>query len=519
MKTGLSLIRCVVSLSLAVFVVGAIVARVSGQDAKKYVKDALDSRFELPDSSDSDYSSKRSVVNRELATLEATFKKVLKSGNDLGSNQAEVDRFMGGYFLPRMTHYDDIDLSFGLERDRLLREYLAKATNTGARDYVLDSLLLPFAKKVCEGNYHPAARINAMYIVANLNRREGTSVSSGAGRNKRPPTAMTEALAYMIQTIDSVTQPAYLKVAALQGIERQTGLDQLAQKQINQPTRDGIRDRMLKLVQQPYSGKANEDDLLYFQQRIATRVIGNLADPGAANAVALQLKSMIANEKLRLWLRHDAIASFGKLNFTKNAAAQALIKETINDAVNFVAKLASQRADYINREVVLLMENVLVYTGKDIAKLGTPNTEDTQLRRASASAEQGFQRDQESESKPKIHVNLPNYRLNLLRREFKIVANSVAIAINGKDSKSIAGLAASLNLADRREAYNMTVALRLQINQLDKQLYLSDDELPSTTMRLRDNFRTAAEQLSKLPWIIEHHKESLKRLGKKNGDS
>ena len=479
---------------------------VNAQEApKKFTKEKIDSGLELLPlksyKTKAEYDTKKRSVQADLTSLESLTKKVLKGDSEFGPNRDSLDRFLGRYFLPRMTHYDDMSISAGKLRDDLIRNYLNKSYNAQARDHVLDNIIYPFATKVVEGNYHPASRINAMYLIGSLNRREGV-------RRESLPTLMTQSLTYMIAALDKADMPNYLKVAALHGIARHVGIDQDAQKQINNVTRNSIRDRMLKLVQQPYNGKKNDDDLLYFQQRLATQILGELHDPGSANAVGNQLKSMIANEKLRLWLRVDAVAAFGKINFASDAESEKLIKMMIDDSVKLVAVNARQQSVAIKNDLRIMRENYLVYTGKDLAKIGVEKDENEELRDVSMGTGGDFEFGEGSASndddKPKL--NLPNYRLNLVRREIKTVGDVVVVSIFGEDMKTVGGLAAKLPAPQQAEVQTIAIQIRKLMRDVDVAMFGDDfDERnrkeqkfkKAITDRLRETLAQSADELEK----------------------
>ena len=499
---------------------GAIILpqTLSGQDEeKKYLKDSIDSSLIVPKPGTPDYATNKRNVDKELTSLESDTRKILKGDLDFGPNQARLNKYMNQYFLPRMTHYDDISISIGKERDKLIRELLKNASNPTARDYLLDSILFPFAQKVCEGNYHPAARVNAMYIIANLNRRHQVPRAS-------LPTLMTEALNYMIQTIDAADKPMFLKVPALQGIERHVGIDQLPNKQIDATTRGGIRDRMLKLVQQPYTGKKNDDDLLYYRQRIATRILGSLKDPGTGNAVATQLKSMIANEKLKVWLRHDAIAAFGKLQFTNDDATKVIVKDMIDQSIKFVSGVARKQAASIEFDVLRMKENFLVFTGKDLAKVGVKSDTSDELENVSMGTGGDFEfGDDTTNSDDTPKVELPNYRLNLFRRELKTLSETTVLAIVGSDMKVTGGLAAMLSPEEGAAIMDVASKIRKMMRDVDVALFgdefdARDPKLTTAksamTDRLKDTLVSSANDLDQ---VAAESKKSPERGPAKGG--
>ncbi len=483
-----------------VIILGSIAALQAQEPATvtKYDRMALDPSLHLKD--EENYRSRAELkleerrIDSEIHRLTSLTKKVLKGDSEFGPNRDSLDRFLGRYFLPRMTHYDDMSISAGKLRDDLIRNYLNKSYNAQARDHVLDNIIYPFATKVVEGNYHPASRINAMYLIGSLNRREGV-------RRESLPTLMTQSLTYMIAALDKADMPNYLKVAALHGIARHVGIDQDAQKQINNVTRNSIRDRMLKLVQQPYNGKKNDDDLLYFQQRLATQILGELHDPGSANAVGNQLKSMIANEKLRLWLRVDAVAAFGKINFASDAESEKLIKMMIDDSVKLVAVNARQQSVAIKNDLRIMRENYLVYTGKDLAKIGVEkDASQDEIERVSPGAEQGFEVRSKKNARPSEVAELPTYRLNLARRQFKTVGERIASSLAGPNPRQPSGLSGKQSGSDAQKTIQQSIEIRATMRNVDRSIFQSQvrnrNSRLSKTEKLHRALARAAERIN-----------------------
>ena len=492
-----------------------------GQEKKKsYVKDSIDESlkyFDLDTVGKDEFKSRKALVDKERLTLEQDFRKILKGDIDFGQSRASVDKYLNGFFLPRMTHYDDSKMEFGRDRDRLVRQYLGGAKRNDARDYVLDTHLLPYCKKICEGNYHPSSQVNAMSLIAALNRRESVK-----GDQPNPPIPMTEALSYMINTIDA-DKPLHLKIVALQGIERHASIDgQLTSRRINQAARNGIRDRMLKILDAAYTGLKTQDDVTYFQQRIATRVLGDIADPGTNNEVAKKLGGMISDKKLKIWLRNDAVQAFAKLNFDNKAETIDLIKQTVSDSVTMVSEFVRNQSVVIDSELKRIRENALVFSAKDLTKEKTERDQGEELQKASAQLGGEFEVGDKSKSNSKPKVELPNYRLNLVRRYIKTVSNTVALAVYGPDMKNKGGLASRVSDADAAKFKQIAVILRKSMRNTDVALfgdkydardYEKEEFDQAITERLRVALSDAATNIEKMSIAV-----APKKAGKATDD-
>ncbi len=487
---------------------------------KSYKRDSIDASLKYFDADavgKEEFKSRKTLVDKTRLTLEQDFRKILRGDLDYAQNRSTLDKFMTGYFLPRMTHYDDTKIEFGRERDRLIRQYLGNARRNDARDYVLDNLVLPYCKKICEGNYHPGSQVNAMSLIAALNRRESVK-----GDTPLPPVPMTQALTYMISTLDNDSSPLHLKIVAMQGIERHTGIDgQLQNRRINATGRNGIRDRMLKVLDQPYTGAKSEDDVNYFQQRIAARVLGHLGDPGSSNEVAKKLAGMIADKKLRIWLRNDAVQAFAKLNFDKQVETENLIKQMANDSVKMVSNFVREQSVVVTTDLKRIRENALVFSGKDLTKEKTEKDKSETLQQANAQIGGEFETGGKSKKSTKPKVELPNYRLNLCRRYIKTVSNTVAIALYGEDMKTRGGLAAKVSNAEAAKFEQIALILRKSMRSMDVALfgdkydardYTEEEFDQALTERLRVTLNEAATNIEKMAIVAP------KKGGAKAGD-
>ncbi len=476
-------------------------AHVNGQ-AKSYARDSVDASFKDLDAKEvgnGGLKNRTLLAKNALHQLEQDFRKILRGDLDYTQNQNTLDKFLAGYFLPRITHYDDTKIKFGEDRDRLIRQYLGNARQNDARDYVLDRLIFPYCKKICEGNYHPCSQINAMSLIAALNRREATK-----GVQPVPLVPMTQALDYMIATIDAAGRPLHLKIVAMQGIERHTEIDRLLKNhRINATSHQGIRDRMLTILDQTYTGQKSKDDAIYFQQRIATRVLGNLGDPGTGNAVAKKLAGLIANKNLRNWLRNDAIAAFSKLNFGQHAETQHLVKQMVNDSLEFLAEKSKQLAVDVQDYSRWVQENAIIYTGKRPQKLSNKSSQQNLDNPGISDPNEGeFQRQNtdpnQQRSKTRNSFEIPNYQINLKRQEIKLLLNTLVVAMAGEDRRKPAGMSLVLTDKNKSEILQIAQQLRLEIGKISDAPVRSTKLDKTRTQRLYAQLQSTSKQLLQL---------------------
>ena len=108
------------------------------------------------------------------------------------------------------------------------------------------------------------------------------------------------------------------------------------------------------------------------------------------------------------------------------------------------------------------------------------------------------------DDKPKL--NLPNYRLNLVRREIKTVGDVVVVSIFGEDMKTVGGLAAKLPAPQQAEVQTIAIQIRKLMRDVDVATFGDDfDERnrkeqkfkKAITDRLRETLAQSADELEK----------------------
>ena len=494
----------------------ALPLNLASQEKDSYLQDPIDESlqyFDLEAVGKTEFIKRRNTVYKKRQTLERDFRKVLKGDIDFEQNRTSVDKFLNGFFLPRMTHYRNTNLEFGRDRDQLVRQYLGNAKRNDARDYILEAIILPYCKKICEGNYHPSSQVHAMGLIAALNRSESVKAYKPI-----PTFPMAEALEYMISTVGD-DKPLHLKIAALQGIERHTSIDgQLAKKRINQTARSRIRDRMLKVLDSAYTGKKNQDDVTYFQQRIATRILGDVADPGANNEVAKKLVNMIANKKLKTWLRNDAVLAFAKLKLDNQTESIHLTKRMVNESLEYLAETTTQLADQILEDSRWIRENVLIFTGTNASLENIPEKRDSMKDPGVGGPNEGEFKKQNSTKRGKKGASnldafeLPNYQLNSRRHQAKLMINTMVVAMAGKDRHQPEGMSARLNSELKPKVLQVAKQLRICLGDISDAPIAKTREAKSKTRKLEEQLRTTSEKLRQLKskWVLptpEHPKK------------
>jgi len=134
-------------------------------------------------------------INTQIADLQRQIANVINGTAPLADNQKKFDGFFLQYYFPQLTWLDNIENPANYnalynKRYVFFRDYMRKTTLNDVRQYLL-KITLAKMKEIVTGNYHPAARVNAMLIVAELNTKE--TVQSGGSPAPPDPFALAGA--------------------------------------------------------------------------------------------------------------------------------------------------------------------------------------------------------------------------------------------------------------------------------------------------------------------------------------
>ncbi len=244
-------------------------------------------------------SSNRVTTNRVL------------SGAPLQPNSTAFRTYFSNAFA-EMTRIDSIG-NVGDLRWRLL-DQIRKNTKNSEALAEFNRIALIGAKKLCKGNYHPAARYNIALIVGNLDEELYSKSASAA----KPPVPLPEALPVLLDFLNDAQMIDAVKVAALIGLQRH------ARYNLAPPARaTTVSQAMLAILakQEPPSGRTPEGHL--WMRRRATDVLGVIASPGKQNDVLTALQTVLADEDENIALRCTVADAIGHLKFAQDAKIDA----------------------------------------------------------------------------------------------------------------------------------------------------------------------------------------------------
>lgn len=248
-------------------------------------------------------------VKRTMPT--STLNDILSRGKfETPAERDLFDEYLTKYLLPRWSRVkgpkkDDIT-NFPKER-RDFRNYQAKQKRgvTEVHDH-LNELTLDFMKKLVVGDYHPAARVNAMLMIGELNRVE----PSGG----QPAVPLPEALTILLKAADETRFPTGIRAAAMIGVLRhaKAGVQ-------DEEAKKSLGDSMVKLAtsDRPSGAAASGHAWLVAQ---STETLGVLGSVGENGTVFQTLVKTVADEKLPFFARSAAAESLGRLSYPATVA-------------------------------------------------------------------------------------------------------------------------------------------------------------------------------------------------------
>ncbi len=332
-----------VGLAMVAWSTGTLLA----QDEPQYETLPIAAEYEMPTAPPqgasreqvTQFNTKRNEVRTRRTEMQRQVKDTLRGR---GGNAATMEPWFRGYVFPEMTQLDDSTLSrLGDIRERFFKDYFEDAINQNLRNQLI-ALTIPVMKPVAEGNFHPAARVNAVLLLGHLNSREGNR-SGGV-----LPVPVEEVLPWLVQVASTDTWPEYLRVSAMNGIERHTRLRAPGSRnEIPETTAREIGDTMLALIERQPDEKASRE-AVYWMKRRAVQVMGHLALPGEGNRYAAALQNLVSSSSEKMLVRTEAVEAYSKLRFADPAQANAM--DVIRQIGELVVAAANTDANYIDEK-------------------------------------------------------------------------------------------------------------------------------------------------------------------------
>jgi hypothetical protein len=235
---------------------------------------------------------------------EAVVKSVASAAKTYATTGQGNARLANGYFsvyVPaKMTAPDGIKYITELVDEMTNLLLRAQRSNRPQIAQELTVYIFNGMKKVAEGNYHPAARINAALVLARLDRRPANSA------NRTPPVPLPEALPILISLYENESNADGIRAAALQGLHRHVTL---GFPQISPENRTKINSMMTSLLDSPAPQGRPVDAHAYLQRyavdildflranedkSLGTKLISISTEPSNHDLIALYSASRLA---------------------------------------------------------------------------------------------------------------------------------------------------------------------------------------------------------------------------------
>ena len=228
------------------------------------------------------------------------------AGHVLGSAQIRIE--VGGYSVVVSGDYkrrrDPTCAAFEPTRLRMSR------CSSALSQLSMPRITLPKMTEIAKGNFHPAARMNAMLIIGDLNRKEAVQAVP-----PQPPEPLVEAVPVMIDELADPKQIDAVKVAAMVGLlrhvqadVRQRGPQGGAQQpqRIDDATRNRINQVTLDILnlKDPPPGRTPEGHA--WMQRRAIDILAVMGTISSDVNAAQTIEAMISNPDAPVSLRCTA---------------------------------------------------------------------------------------------------------------------------------------------------------------------------------------------------------------------
>ena len=246
-------------------------------------------------------------------------------------NQPMFDAYFLRYFLVRWTQWENIPFLPGYRQK--LRSYFRQIKSGPVYDH-LNVLVLDFMNKLARGNYNPAARINAMLAIGELNDVE----PSGSAAVVPYP----EALKTLSDAVSDADLPDAIHAAAMVGVLRhaEAGIR-------DEGSRRALATVMLRqATADPPTGPSAAGREWIMAQAVDT--LGLLGSTGDDNDVFKAMTGIVSDTRLSDRTRSIAAGALGQLNYAGAVGIDPLAE---------AAKLARFTADCCAEETRLSKES------------------------------------------------------------------------------------------------------------------------------------------------------------------
>ncbi len=345
----------------------AIASTVSGQEDRfegRFKAETIAEKFVIPPLAPTASTEELSQHSRryrpqkiEIRNAEDAFEAAM----DSGSLTPAASEYLTDYLFPSMTQLDVQSLSsLGQQRADFLKSYLDDDYTGPVRQQLIQLTLDRMTQYMVNPEFHPAVRLNAAYLIGQL---DSTPAVRGS-QAPQPAAAAVQALVTAFTTDDPQRYPAFIKIAALAGIQRNAKIAKEAGNQLDQGVRDQVTAELNRLLGQPTS----DDPTTYWLKRRAFQVGGLI---GNSQTVKHMLDTLKSKDE-PFWLQIDALNAINELSVlsvqpAENDAAANTITEFVVEALRKESKRVESKLDQLVYDNILFSDKDLVQTGSNFA--------------------------------------------------------------------------------------------------------------------------------------------------------
>lgn len=359
-------LRMAWSISLAWLISALVIATLcqlaSAQD-QRYSSLEMSEKYRVelaPFDADDDQLKDIKSANRGA---ERTQRESLSKVKDIVNNNGNISDpiiadYFEGYAFPAMTTVDNRVLSnLGSTRTRFIKDFLGSDVTGTTRAGMIDLTIRAMDSIRSNDTLHPSARLNAVYLLGML---DDTAAVRVPVRLPVPSKAAYTSLNQILDSNDDKSSPAYLKVAALAGIQRHVEIDRLVGGgQLSAAEKQALLAKAGAFLDDP-----KDDDLTYWLKRRGMQLIGLIGDPQSVDRVLAVLNS----DDAAFWLKFDALEAIGQLNLTDGSPKNM---EAAVAATQFVATSLENESKSIEAALDKLVYDQILYQDVDLKQTGT----------------------------------------------------------------------------------------------------------------------------------------------------
>ena len=222
---------------------------------------------------------------------------------------------------------------------------------------------------------HPAARLNAVYIVGLLDDVPAVRIDNQIPRPSKKAYAQ---LGSIFVSNDADKHPDFHKVAALAGIQRHVEIDNLAGGQIDATQKNSLLTILGNMLNKP-----ENDDLSYWLKRRSMQMIGLIGDSNSIDTVLAVLNSPDTG----MWLKLDAVNAISQLDMTGAGADKSLAASVA--ITEFIGKALETESKSIEAAVAKLVFDSMLFQNVDLEATGTNYQSDAAAKTGTAAPSGG----------------------------------------------------------------------------------------------------------------------------------